>query len=99
MKFAISDVLWTTTAVAILFAMLRNGTDGLIVAFALLNVLQIALPVGILFAIIAFADQRGQMLDFSTVPGWQTLKKIWVLSIACTVFVWALILWYAGPRF
>ena len=88
MKFTIADVLRTTTSVAILFSILRYGADGLIIAFALLNFLQIALPVGILFAIIVFADQRRQMLDFSTLPGWQSIKKIWVLSIACTVFVW-----------
>ncbi|HUP80927.1 MAG TPA: hypothetical protein VM260_20420 [Pirellula sp.] len=95
MKFAIADVLWTTIAAA----MLRYGADGLIIAFALLIFLQITIPVGFLFAIIALADQRGQMLDFSTLPGWQSLKKIWGLSITCTVIVSALLFWYAGPSF
>ena len=96
MKFAIADVLWTTTAVALLFALLRVGNGGFLIAFIFLNFLQIALPIGILFATIAFADQRGQMLDHSTVPGWRILKRTWLLSIVCTIIVWALLLWSAG---
>ncbi len=99
MKFAIADVLWTTIAAAMFFSLLRNGADGLIIAFALLIFLQIIFPIGFLFAVIAFADQRGQKLDFTTLPGWQTLKKIWGHSIACTVFVSASLFWYAGPSF
>ncbi len=59
----------------------------------LLNFLQVTLPVGILFATIAFADQRGQMLDIATLPGWEILKRIWILSILSTMVVWLLLLW------
>lgn len=98
MKFAIADVLWTTTAVALLFSVLRIGDGGFFIAFILLNFMQVTLPFGILFATIAFADQRGQMLDYSTVPGWRILKRIWLLSILCTIVVWALLLWTAGSN-
>jgi hypothetical protein len=79
--------------------LLRTGNDGFLIAFIFLNLLQVMLPIGILFATIAFADQRGQMLDYSTVPGWQVLKRIWLLSIMCTVVVWALLLWFVGRSF
>jgi hypothetical protein len=91
-KFSIADCFWAMTAVAILFAMLRIGGGRFLTAFILLNLLQIILPIGILFATIVFADQRGPMLDHATVPGWPVLKRIWLLSMMCTVVVWALLL-------
>ncbi len=98
MKFTIAELLWTTTVAALLFATLRTGAGGFYVAFMLLNCLQVTLPVGILFATIAFADQREQMLDIATLPGWKILKKIWFLSIICTIVVWLLLLWLVWSK-
>ena len=91
MEFGIADLLWTTTAAALLFALLSRGVVGFVIAFLVLNLLQIVIPIGTLFAIIVFADQRDQMLDFATLPGWKVLKKIWILSIVCTIIVWGLL--------
>ncbi len=96
LNFAIADVLWTMIATAMLFSLLPYGADELIIAFALLIFLQIIFPIGFLFKVIAFADQREQMLDFSSLSGWKTLKKIWGLSIVCTAIVSTLLFWYAG---
>ncbi|XZE17556.1 hypothetical protein SH449x_002830 [Pirellulaceae bacterium SH449] len=90
MKFTIADLLWTTTAAAMLFALLRFGIGGLFAAFVILNFMQILFPFAIIFATIVFADQRGQTLDFTTLAGWRAIKKLWCLSLACTVIVWIL---------
>ena len=91
MRFAISDILWTTTAVAVMFALLRTGDGWFFIAFALLNLLLIVLPIVALITTIAFADQDRQMLDISTNPVWFVLKKLWLLSILCTAIVWVLL--------
>jgi hypothetical protein len=91
MKFAIADLIWTTTTVAILFAILRTGYDGCEYACFVFTLLQFALPFGIIFSTIAFADQRGQTLDHTSLPGWQFWKRIWLLSIVCTIVVWILL--------
>jgi hypothetical protein len=96
MKFAIVDLLWTTAAAAMLVTLLRTSVDGFVVAFGILNLVQVLLPFGILFATIAFAEQRGQMLDISTLPAWPTLKKVWCLSVACTIIVWMLLFLGSG---
>jgi hypothetical protein len=99
MRFAISDLLWTMAVAALLFSLLRMGSLGFFLAFIFLNFLQVLLPVGILVAIIALAEQRGPMLDYSTVPGWRIFKKVWWLSMLCTLLVWILLLiaiWIVG---
>jgi hypothetical protein len=90
MKFSIADILWTTVAAAFLFAAIRT-VNGFVVAFVLLNLAQVVLPIGILLLTILFADQRGSMLDIATVPGWRILKRIWILSILCTIAVWLML--------
>ncbi|MDZ4849095.1 MAG: hypothetical protein SGI77_07355 [Pirellulaceae bacterium] len=91
MRFGISDLLWTTTAVALLFALLRTGFAGFLIAFLILNLLQFFFPIVVLVTTIAFADQRGQMLDISTNPAWRILKTLWLLSFICTIIVWGLL--------
>lgn len=92
MKFAIIDLIWTTTAIALLFALLRQGDIGFFLAFVLLNLMQILMPFVVMFATILFADQRGQTLDISTLAGWRSIKRVWFLSIVCTIIVWTLLL-------
>jgi hypothetical protein len=99
MKFKIADLLLTTTAAAILFTLLRFGSGWFGVIFLGLNLLQILIPFGVVFATIVFAQQRGPMLDVSTLAGSQSLKKLWCLSIVCTLLVWAMLFYVIfGPR-
>jgi hypothetical protein len=92
MKFSIKDILWTTFAAALLFASVRT-VSGFVVAFLILNLAQVVLPIGILLLTILCADQRGNMLDIATVPGWRILKRIWLLSILCTITIWLMLYW------
>ncbi len=98
MKFSITDILWTTFAAALLFAAIRT-VRGFVVAFLILNIAQIVLPIGILLLTIFFADQRGTMLDIATVPGWRILKRVWILSVLCTITIWLLLFWMRLSHF
>lgn len=91
MKFSITDILWTTFAAALLFAAIRT-VSGFVIAFLFLNIAQVVLPAGIVLLTIVFADQRGNMLDIATVPGWRILRRIWILSVLCTIAIWILLM-------
>ncbi|GAB5406374.1 MAG: hypothetical protein Aurels2KO_46050 [Aureliella sp.] len=92
MKLAIRDLLFATTAVAILLTFAQLAFAGFLIAFALVNALLIFLPFAVVFTTIIFADQRGQMLDLNSNPLYKTLKKIWLLSIVCVLVVWLVFL-------
>jgi hypothetical protein len=91
MKFEIRDVLYVTTAVAVLVAFARFWFAGFLITFVLANALLIFCPFAILFTTIIFADQRGQMLDLNTNQLYKTLKRVWLLSILCAAGLWLLI--------
>lgn len=96
MKFGIADLLWTTTAVAVLFTLISRDVFSFHYAFLALNLLQVVILIGTLLALILFAEQRDTMLDFATLPGNRILKKIWIISFACTVLLWVLLFSYRG---
>jgi len=89
MKFAISDLLWTTTSIAILFAVIRLGPEIFTQIFVFLHILQfVVLPLTKLLTTVLLAEQRGQMLDIATNPAWRILKKLWLSSSVCTIAIW-----------
>ena len=93
MKFAISDLLATTSCIAILFALLRLGPDVFALTFVALHFLQFfVLPLSILISTVFLSQERGKVLVVSTNPAWRLLKKLWLLSFVCTLALWLFIL-------
>jgi hypothetical protein len=89
MKFSIRDIAMATTAVALMLAFARFVL--FLIAFLFANFFLFFGPFAILFTTIIFADQRGGYLDIGSNPFCRSLKRLWLLSVACVIVVWGLL--------
>lgn len=92
MKFSIRDIIAATTAVALTFAFSRIAFPLFLFGFIFANSFLCFGPFAIIFTTIIFAEQRGSFLDISTNPFYQSLKRLWLLSVLCVIVVWGLLI-------
>ena len=97
MQFSIRDIVLATTAVALMLAFARIAFAMFLLVFLFANAFLFIGPFTIIFTTIIFADQRGSYLDLSSNPLYRSLKRLWLLSVGCTVVVWGLL--YLGSFF
>ena len=86
-----------TTAVALMLAFARIAFEFFLIAFLFANIFLFIGPFAIVFTTIIFADQRGSYLEISSNPFYQSLKRLWFLSVGCVILVWGLII--VGSKF
>ncbi len=96
MQYSIRAIIISTTAVALMLAFAKASPMNFLVEFVVTHALILFAPLVILVSTIMFADQRGTYLVLSSNPFYRSLKRLWLISIACVAVVWTLLIAWQG---